>query len=371
VHLTASRRFGGKERQILELARHLPGSVCSYVLLFREDGFATEFAEQLALAGIPHKMLDYDMPHWNRAVGEVAAYLRSLPAAVVCCHDYKSDVFGYLAARRSSTTPVAISHGWTGESLKVRMYEAVDRRFLRRMERVVCVSQGQADKVLRAGVPQSRVSVIHDAVSAQRFSQPDPAFAGRLRNLFPDPPKQVVGAAGRLSPEKGFEILVDAASRVSADLPDVGFVLFGDGILHERLASAVRSRGLQDRFLLAGHSQELDLYLPHFDLFALPSYTEGLPNVVLESFAAAVPVVATSVGGTPELVADGDCGFLVPPGDPQALAGRIVDLCIAPDQRREMGLRGRQRVLEEFTFDLQSQRYMDLFSSLGVVPCPA
>jgi glycosyltransferase involved in cell wall biosynthesis len=96
--------------------------------------------------------------------------------------------------------------------------------------------------------------------------------------------------------------------------------------------------------------------LPHWDVSVLPSFTEGLPTVVLESYAAGVPVVATAVGGTPEAVADGLDGYLVPPGDPAQLAGRILELLGSNDRRREMGLRGRERIRAEFTFGVQGTR---------------
>src|SRR4029077_19979711 len=130
----------------------------------------------------------------------------------------------------------------------------------------------------------------------------------------------------------------------------LGFVLFGDGPLREALARQVRNHGLEHRFVLAGHRTDLDALLPFLDLLVLPSYTEGLPNVVLEAFAAGVPVVATAVGGTPEVVEDGVNGYLVAAGDPEALARRICDILLSEEERRSMGRRGRERVLNEFTF---------------------
>jgi glycosyltransferase involved in cell wall biosynthesis len=115
--------------------------------------------------------------------------------------------------------------------------------------------------------------------------------------------------------------------------------------------------GLEKRFILAGLRDDLDRFLPHWDLSVLPSFTEGLPTVVLESYAAGVPVVATAVGGTPEAVADGVDGYLVPPGDPIALARRILDVLELGKERIVMGQRGRDRVRAEFTFDAQAIRF--------------
>jgi glycosyltransferase involved in cell wall biosynthesis len=116
--------------------------------------------------------------------------------------------------------------------------------------------------------------------------------------------------------------------------------------------------------VLAGFCDDLDQFLPHWDLAVLPSFTEGLPNVVLEAYAAGVPVVATAVGGTPEAVDDGVDGHLVPPGDPSALAERILEMLALDEGRKVMGRRGRERIQAQFTFQAQAARYQALFAEL-------
>src|SRR5262249_26187231 len=143
---------------------------------------------------------------------------------------------------------------------------------------------------------------------------------GELRGLFPVPLRHIVVAAGRLSPAKGFADLIDAARLVCDANAHVCFAIFGEGWLHNELQCSVDELGLQERFVLPGFRDDPERLLPWADLFVLPSYTEGLPNVVLEASAAAVPVVATAVGGTPEVVRDGETGYLVPPRDPETLA---------------------------------------------------
>jgi glycosyltransferase involved in cell wall biosynthesis len=189
-----------------------------------------------------------------------------------------------------------------------------------------------------------------------------------LQQLFPAPRRHIVGAAGRLSPEKGFGVLVDAAAIAVRSDPDLGFVVFGEGPLRPDLERAVLDRGLRGSFVFAGFRGDLDRLMPHFDLLALPSFTEGLPNVALEASAARVPVVATAVGGTPEVIRDGVTGYLVPPGLPADLAGRILDAVRSEEQRRAMGQRGRQWVEKSFTFEAQGLRYLELFEQLARRP---
>ena len=146
--------------------------------------------------------------------------------------------------------------------------------------------------------------------------------------------------------------------------PGVGFVLFGDGPLHAAVAGQIQARGLQGKFVLAGFRTDLERFVPHWDLAVLPSFTEGLPVIVLEAFAARVPVVATAVGGTPEVVEDGCNGYLVPAGAPPALAEKILQALRSEPERKAMGLRGRQRIEEQFTFEAMCIHYEKVFERL-------
>ncbi len=364
AHLMTSSFVGGPERLIVGLALSLPPSCRFAFVLFPDGGRSRAFGQELRALGLDVITLGSDTPHFLAMVRELAARLRELGADVLCCHGYKADIVGLLAARRARVPVIAMSHGWTAETRKVRVYECLDQACLRRMDRVVCVSEAQAEKVRRAGVCLDRVSVIRNAVRAERFDRVDPAGREALLAMFPERPERIVGSAGRLSPEKGFGVLVEAAAIVARSDPGAGFIHFGDGPLRETIRRRIGELGLEGRFVLAGLRDDLDRFLPHWDLCVLPSFTEGLPTVVLESYAAGVPVVATAVGGTPEAVADRVDGYLVPPGDPIALARRILDVLGADDKRRDMGMLGRQRIRAEFTFAAQAQRFQGVCEQL-------
>ncbi|OWK47313.1 glycosyltransferase [Fimbriiglobus ruber] len=368
VHLTASTFFGGPERQMLGLAEHLPPDCHTTFVSFREGGRCEAFLNVVRHNGFDAVGLRHDTPHVRSALRELTETLRAVRADVVLCHGYKPNVLGRIAARRVGIPAVAVSRGWTWESLKVRVYETLDRWNLRFMDRVICVSDGQAAKVRRAGVPDDKIGVIRNSARLDAFKEPDPAFRTRFRDYFAPGtvPSHIVLAAGRLSPEKGFDVLVEAAARVLHTVPEAGFVLFGEGAERARLEQRVRELGIAARFRLPGFIHDLDKYLPWADLLVLPSFTEGLPNVVLEAGAAGVAVVATAVGGTPEVVADGVTGHLVPSGDPMPLAGRIADLLGDEAARARMGAAGRERMREQFSFEAQAAAYVRLFETL----CP-
>jgi glycosyltransferase involved in cell wall biosynthesis len=364
VHLMASPFVGGPERQVLGLARELCPEHQSAFLSFAERGLARPFLESAKASGFEAVELRENFPRVRRAIREVADWLKRLRADVLCCSGYKPDLIGWRAARRAGVPVLGIAHGWTGATLKVRLYEALDAAALRFMDAAVCVSESMAARVRRAGVPAGKVVVIRNATDASPDRRPGPESRQRVEGFFPKPPALIVGAAGRLSPEKGFDVFVEAAARVGGRRGDVGFLLFGDGPLRGALERLIVSRGLQGRFVLGGFRTDLEQLLGGLDLAVLSSHTEGLPVAVLEAQAAGVPVVATAVGGTPEVVRDGETGWLVAPGDPVALAGRIMQALSDREVLRTRGQAGRRRVREEFTFAYQAARYRTLFEKL-------
>lgn len=364
VHLTASPFFGGPERQMVGLSMHLAPRIRSVFLSFAERGLHRPFLDQLEQRGIETVTLQHNAPHAFRAAKEVASLLTQLKADVLLCHGYKPTIVGHLAGRRAGVPVVAVSRGWTAATFRVRAYEAIERTLLPRMHCVVCVSEGQAEKVRRCGVPAHRVLVIRNAIQAGRFENPAPACRQLLENFFPLTLRRIVVAAGRLSPEKGFDQLVEAAGIACRADSTLGFIVFGDGPLRPALAERIGQLQLKDRFILAGFRNDVDAFLPHADVVVLPSYTEGLPNIALEASAAGVPVIATAVGGCPEVVEDGVTGWLVPPGDPQAIADRILRTLADEARRLEMGQRGRRKIQLEFTFIAQAAQYEWLFDQV-------
>lgn len=378
VHLTASTMFGGPERQMLGLAEHLLDSFRTSFVSFREGGRCSAFLDSIRQRGFAAIELANDFPRLRATARELTALLIDRSADLVLSHGYKANVLGRIAARRAGIPIVGVSRGWTGENWKVRQYERLDRYHLRFLDRVVAVSDAQAGKVLATGVRSDRVTVIPNGSRLAAFrSHPDRDV---LRRYFAnsEPISRVVLSAGRLSPEKGFVVLVDAAAELLKSLPNVGFVHFGEGPERARIEARIRDWKLQDRFVLAGFTKELDALLPSADLVVLPSFTEGMPNVLLEAGAAGVASVATRVGGSPEVVADGETGLLVPPGDSRELARAMVCLLNDDDRRLTMGRAARLRMGERYSFESQAKRYRRLFAELrplppttdGPPPCP-
>jgi glycosyltransferase involved in cell wall biosynthesis len=364
VHLTSSIFYGGPERQMLGMADALPPGHDVTFVSFAEDGRCEPFLAEARNRGYAAIRLNYDTPRLLAAARELSAHLREIRPDVVLCHTYKANLVGRPVCRTVGVRVVAVSRAWTGEDFKVRMYDRLDRYLLKRFDRVVAVSEGQAEQVRATGVPERKLRVIRNSARVDAFAQPDPAGRADLEALVPTPGERIVVSAGRLSPDKGFDVLIRAAAVVCTVDPGARFVVFGDGVLREELPKQASAAGLSEKMAFAGFRTDLDRLMPHADVFVLPSFNEGLPNVILEASAAGVPVVATAVSGTPEAILDGQTGHLVAAGDAATMANRLLRLLGDVGIRRRMGRAGRTFVAGRFTFTAQAQSYLNLFSEL-------
>jgi len=365
VHLTDSPFYGGPERQIHGLAMTLSKSIGTTILCFRDHGSSAPFLARLAGSGVSARMVSHANPHFLAIIADVADELRARHADLLVCQGYKADILGWFAARRAGVPVMSVSRGWTAHTRKVRLYEALDRRMLRHMDAVACVSAGQAAKVVRSGVHADCVRVVHDSVDPSRFTGGGAAGRAIMQALFPTPRAVIIVGVGRQSPEKGFDQLVEAARLLVRDSDSVGIVLIGDGPDRPLLEDRVRAAGLSGHVAFAGFRADIDRLLPGADILAQGSFTEGLPNVVLEACAAGIPVVATDVGGTSEIIDEGVNGLLVPAGDPAALAAGLLDLVRSAERRRSMGARGRELVAARFSFARQAVDYAEMFASVA------
>ena len=215
---------------MLGLADHSANHISTFVS-YSEGGRCGAFLDEVRARGHAAVELMSDSRNVRENLRELTDLLRTRDADVLMTHTFKPNILGRIAARRAGIPIVAVSRGWTWENLKVRAYEAIDRVNLRFVDHVVAVSEGQGERVRKGGVPSSRLNVIRNAARLSAFAEPDPEFDRKLRGLFPtvNPLSSIVLAAGRLSPEKGFDVLLDAAPSILQRNPGVRFVLFGEG----------------------------------------------------------------------------------------------------------------------------------------------
>ncbi|MFB3880117.1 MAG: glycosyltransferase family 4 protein [Armatimonadota bacterium] len=360
LHLRASAFAGGPERQILGQAQELPRhGLHPIVATFRQGDEGLQFFEAAGGAGVDALALRCRGPLDLSPVRKLADEVGRRGATLICAHDPKASVIGYLAARRARVPFVCWVRGWTGETWRVRLYEAIHRRVLRRADLVVAVSQALADRCERAGVRPERIRVIPNAVELDNGS--DPRVPDLRAELGLPPRCPLVISVGRLSAEKGHRYLVEAARAVIARHTEAHFVVVGDGRERPSLEQRAKRLGLNGQVAFAGFRPQARQLIAQADVLALPSLTEGLPNVVLEAFAAGVPVVATAVGGVPELVRDGENGWLVSSGDAAGLGAALNAALSDRGERARRGAAGQALVRARYTFAAQAERAAEVF----------
>lgn len=213
-------------------------------------------------------------------------------------------------------------------------------------------------------IPRSKIELIRNGIDTERFAPGEAAVLPGLPLI--NAATRVIGTVGRLDPVKGFDHLLDAMAVLAArrDIPPVHLVVVGGGPEHEHLAGRIRELGLQAQVTLAGQRDDADALLKHFDVYVCSSIAEGIALTVLEAMASGLPVVATAVGGNPELVADGETGLLVPARQPQALAEALARVLSAPERAQAMGQAARRRAQAEFSVASMVAGYCSLYDAL-------
>lgn len=298
-----------------------------------------------------------------RCVTRLRDLLRQESIDLIHTHGYKADLYGYAATCGLSVARVSTCHNWIESNISTKLYGKLDRFVLRRFHALAAVSDTVALKLRAVGIPPGRMSVIRNGVDVEHFAAGNPVLKKELGLTK----QQIIGYVGRFSPEKGPEQLLEAAARVLADNENVFFVLVGDGPQRGELEDKCRSLGIASKVAFPGIRADMPDVYASFDILALPSLDEGLPMTVLEAMAARCPVVATSVGGVPTLVADGLTGLLVPPSQPAALAKALTSLLGNSQLRSNLAQSGYQLVCEQYSVAAMVERYLELYAEAARV----
>ena len=348
VHLTHGLGYGGLEKLLVEFARHTDRE--RFELKFVSFSGRGALADDIESLGWP--VITLDQPEGLRpgAVWQLAALLRTWQANILHTHDPKTLIYGAPAARLARVPhTVHTCHGnilvpasRAARAFQMAFYFAGT---------MVCVSDGTVRQMVEIGINPRRIQIILNGIDTALFS-----FAG------PRPGESAVTVA-RLSPEKDIGSLLRAVAIIRETCPSFRLEIAGDGVCMADLQAAVRNLGLENQVRFLGQVRDVRAVLERASLFILPSLTEGVSLTLLEAMACGLPVVATRVGGTPEVVADGETGLLVPPGSPVELAQAILKLLQEPERGRQMGVKARQRIEDIFDIRRMVAKYEALYAA--------
>ncbi len=285
---------------------------------------------------------------------------------IVHAHDYKTNLLTLLLGRSGTVAPLSTVHGWTGHSLRERLcYYPADKKVLGRFPRLIAVSSEIGRELVRHGARPAAVTTILNGIDHRQFTRTRSREAG-IRDSFGFTPDHVVmGAVGRLEPQKRFDILLDTFARLHHRRPETRLVIAGDGCLRAALAQQRAALGLESAVTLLGHVADVVPVHHALDLFVQSSDYEGTPNAVLEAMALETPIVATDAGGTAELVEHNVHGRIVPIGDADRLFDGMTAALGDPHGTRQMVERARRRVETDLSFEARVRRVETIYEEVA------
>ena len=350
---------GGPDKTIINSPRYLPPlgyrALCAYFHPPTDIGFETLVGRarqaDASIIGIKDRgIMDLSV------VSRLIDLCRTHNVRIWHGHDYKSNVIGLLVRRFLPLALVTTAHGWgVQHTARLKAYYALDRWTLKHYEQVIAVSQDIYRDAIRAGVPEDRCHHIHNAIDVEQFRRR--LSAEEAKSVLGAPVDGIlVGAVGRLSREKGFDLLIRAAGALIRSGTRIALWIAGEGPERGNLEQLINELELQDYVRLVGFLDDTKVFYQALDVYVLSSLREGLPNSVLEAMALEAPVLATRIAGVPSLVENGCSGMLIEPGSAEALAEGMVGLIESRKLRSQLAASARARIESEFSFDVRMRK---------------
>jgi glycosyltransferase involved in cell wall biosynthesis len=318
------------------------------------------FTDAVRQAGIPLALIPESSAFDRNVLGRIRHLVAELKPDIVQTHAVKSHFLIYLSGLWKTRPWIAFHHGYTTTDLKMRVYNQLDRVSLRKPARLVTVSRAFERQLMGQGIDSSRITVLQNAVDprwAERVKNTDRAEARRKLGIATG--ELVLLAVGRLSQEKAHIDLIQAFTLLRKKGRQARLILVGDGPERSKLEQAA-GPGV----LFTGQVHDTPSYYAATDVLVLPSLTEGSPNVLLEAMAAGVPVVATDVGGIPEIVRHRESALLVSPQRPDLLAQAIEEMLSSPELRRSLIARAQEIIAQNHTPEVRARTLIGLYTDI-------
>jgi glycosyltransferase involved in cell wall biosynthesis len=326
--------FGGAERVVLSLIKNINRDRFELVpvLFTRARLLDNIFFKELRGIGKKYFTIftdNHKIKYLNPLANFFEAYsvLRKNNFDLVHTHGYRCDVLGIIMAKLTGLPVVSTCHGFISNDLNLKFYNTVDRFLLRYADRVMAVSEGIKTDLLSNGIKESRTTLIQNAVEQNGNKEQLTQNRRAKRRLFNIEEKEfVIGYIGRLSEEKGIKYLLEAHTLLTKEGAPIKMLIIGDGSQRKELEKSAKKSGNGGSVIFAGFQNDVEDWLPAMDVFVLPSLTEGTPMSLLEAMAGGIPVVASSVGGVPQVIESGKNGILVSPGKSEEIKKAVLAL---------------------------------------------
>lgn len=357
LHIDTAKTWRGGQSQVRYTVLGLREMGHRVVLVAQPDGeLLKRMSEGMDLIPLgPRNEVDL------AAAWRLSRVLKKMSPAIIHAHD--PHAVSMAATALSIATPSPRPKLVASRRIEFRIgHNSFSRWKYSQVDHFLAVSAAVRDRLVADGIPAKKISIVHDGVDIERVVNLPHGNVHAALYLPTHSP--VVGTIGALVAQKAQRHLVDAAAIVAREVPDVRFVILGEGELRPALEEQIKHLHLTRHVFLAGFRPDVLELLKDFDVFALSSIQEGLCTSLIDAMAASKPAVATAVGGVPEVIADGETGFLVPAKDDKALAAKIVTLLKDEGLRRRMGAAALVRARQHFTVERLVMGTADAYESV-------
>jgi glycosyltransferase involved in cell wall biosynthesis len=362
LHLRDSPWVDGPGRTILDTGSHLDPSRIEYhvgVLVAQRDG-EHPLVDAARQRGISVFAIADCGRLDDQLLGPILQLIDRLQIDVLHSSEFRSRLISqFIKRRRPRLRMVTTAHGWIANTLRRRVVRILDKMMFRSFDHVIPVSTATRSLIPKWWLPESRATVLRNALVLKSYGSD---IVNKPRRPI-NPQHAVLINVGRLSPEKGQEMLLGALHALTPRWPGLRLKIAGIGPLEQHLRSVARTLGLQDRVEFIGYVEDMPRLYADVDLVVQSSFTEGLPNVILEAAYLRVPIVATAVGGTAEVIAHQESGWLIEPKLDQLVAG-IARFLEHPQEFVSMAERAHQGVLRNYSFDVRTERMTQIYERL-------
>lgn len=352
IHAISAYGIFGAEKIVITESQILHKKGFKVIILDISPFVNSPFSKKVKQLDLPYYQLVSNSKLDLEAVFKLKDFLIREGCDLVHSNKYKADIISLMACRMAEIPIITTVHGWCSEDLKARAYELIQAFSWRFFDRVICVSESYKQKALQFGVCENKLKVIHNGIDVDGYMIKD-AQDVRLSVLtkYGIPSHHfVAGIIGRLSIEKGHRYFVEAAKKLLKEEPNVSFVIIGDGPEENRIRKRIGYLGLNGHIRMLGYIEKPQEIYAGLDAVVMPSLREGLPNVLLEAMFYGKPVIATNVGGIPDVIRNNESGLLIPAKNSSAIVDTLITLIRHPEQKRRIGSAAKRRVLEQFSF---------------------
>ena len=362
LHLISSLGLFGAETIALNLAGTVQGNGYESILCAIENSSNSkiDIIEQANKAGIETHILKCAGRFDIRAIFRLRKYIENQKIDVLHTHNYKSDLIGMLAARLAKVPVIATAHGFTDMSRSVSMYEKLDRWILKSFFNKVVTVTGQ----MLPNFSDQQKRIIPNGIDISHFSRNEEKRVALRKKYNVADNDILIGTIGRLSKEKNQRMLLEAVYPIVRENEQVKIIIIGDGLKADELKQFVEARHLTDRVIFTGIMHDTVSAYSAMDIFILSSLTEGVPLTVLESMASKLPVIATRVGGIPEIMNNGETGLLVESQDVETLRIRVHELIDDKKLRQTLVDAAYEFVRDHYSLTKMCEAYQKVYEEV-------